>query len=750
MMTSDGESNDLASPPQWVWSAAFLAYVLAAGLGLALALPGTNASPFWPPTALALALLYRYGLRLWPIVLAGAFTINLLFMLRAGVPPLSALCASIGVGLGNMLEAALGIWLLRRYAGENFPFSSLRGLGAFVLFCAVLATAISASIGVTCSRWANLSGATDYGENWLAWWVGDASGALTMAPILMLLLRARWRIPDRPRMIEACGLFLALVLGTMIVFGLWLNHGEHRYPLVFFLLPLILWAVLRFQTAGAVNAVFLISLIAAMGSLQGGGPFARADVHQSLILLQLFITVLTGTTLGLGAVLAERSSLFARLAQANRELQQLAFNDPLTGLPNRLTLIDRVQQADRAARRDRTYAAILFLDLDRFKRINDSLGHAAGDELLKTMAVRLRASVREVDSVCRIGGDEFVVLLPDIEAAADAAIVATKIIETMQVPVHLGNLDLAVTTSIGIALIPDDGDDGGDLIRHADLAMYRAKQRGRNNFLFYTQEMNQTAVTRLESEHELRKALLERQFCLHYQPVVDLRTTQIVGVEALLRWQHPQRGLLSPQEFMPLAEETGLLVEIGAWALKEACCQIRQLQETGHQELTLSVNLSLRQMHDSKLPELIVRVLEETRLDSLMLNLEIDERVLHEDLFARLNATHDLSCTGITLTMESFGSAGSSASLLKRLPVSVVKIHRNLVSQLPDDAVAREMSKAMILMAHQLGLTVIAECVETAAQHDFLIANNCDYAQGFCFHPALAMPELSGLLSTST
>jgi diguanylate cyclase (GGDEF)-like protein len=561
------------------------------------------------------------------------------------------------------------------------------------------------------------------------------------------LLQAQWRVPTRPRLIEAGALLLALVLGTMTVFGLWLNPGEHRYPLVFFLLPIILWAVLRFQTAGAVNAVFLISLIAAVGSLSGGGPFARVDLHESLMLLQLFIIVLAVTTLGLGAVLAERSRLAQMLAQANRELHELAFNDPLTGLPNRLTLVDRLQQAERASRRDQKRAAVLFLDLDRFKRINDSLGHEAGDTLLRTMAMRLRESVREVDSVCRLGGDEFVVLLPDIDTAADAAIVANKIIQSLRMPVHLANLDLAVTSSIGIALIPDDGTDGDELIRHADLAMYRAKQRGRNNFLFYTEDMNQDAVSGLEREHELRQALRDRQFCLHYQPIVDLRDGAVTGIEALLRWQHPKRGLLLPREFMPLAEETGLLVEIGAWALGEAGAQISQLRDSGQETLKLSVNLSLRQLHDRSLPELIARALEETGLDGRWLTLEIDERMLQEDLLNRLDFLHDLGRIGISLTMDGLGAAGSSLSLLKRLPVTVVKIDQELVGHLHDDPAARDVSLAIIAMAHRRGLAVIAECVETAAQRDFLVENGCDYAQGYWFHPPLPLPGLSSLLA---
>ncbi|HTA65757.1 MAG TPA: EAL domain-containing protein [Xanthomonadaceae bacterium] len=746
-MASDREWIRNAVLPQWVWLAAFLAYVIAAALGLGLALPGTNASPFWPPTALTLALLYRHGLRFWPVVMAGALTINFLFMLRAGVLPLFALPASIGVGIGNTLEATIGIWLLRRFAGDRSPFRSLRGLGAFVLFCAALAPAVSASIGVTISRWANMSGTSDYGENWLTWWVGDASGALTMAPILMLTLHARWLIPTRPRLLEAGALFLALVLGTMTVFGLWLNHGEHRYPLVFFLLPIILWAVLRFQTAGAASAVFLISLIAAVGSLNGGGPFARENVHESLMLLQVFILVLAGTTLGLAAVLADRSRMASMLAQANRELHELAFNDPLTGLPNRLTLLDRLQQAERSSRRDNKRAAILFLDLDRFKRINDSLGHQAGDVLLRTTADRLRSAVREVDTVCRLGGDEFVVLLSGIDAATDAAIVADKIIQCLRAPMRLGQLDLAVTTSIGIALVPDDGTDSGELIRHADLAMYRAKQRGRNNFLFYAEEMNQDAVAGLERELELRQALVDRQFCLFYQPIVDLRDGKVIGIEALLRWQHPKFGLLLPREFIPQAEESGLLVEIGAWALKEAGAQIRRLRDGGQEMLKLSVNLSLRQLHDRNLPGLIARALEETGLDGRWLTLEIDERMLHQDLLARLNFLHDLGRIGISLTMDGLGSAGSSLNLLKRLPVSVVKIDQDLVSQLQHDPAARDISLAIIAMSHRRGLAVIAECVETPAQRDFLIENGCDFAQGFCFHPPLPLAELSALLT---
>jgi diguanylate cyclase (GGDEF)-like protein len=747
-MTSDGQTTRTTRSARRVWLAAFLAYVAAAALGLALAYPGTNASPFWPPTALALTLLYCYGLRLWPVILAGAVTINFLFMLRAGIAIAYAVPASVGVGIGNTLEAWVGVYLLRRIAGDQFPFDGLRGLVAF-FFAATAAPLVSATIGVTVSRWGSLGGMASYGQNWLTWWVGDTSGALTMAPILMLLVQARWHVSIRPRLPEASALFLVLVLGTVTAFDVLQQHSEHRYPLVFFLLPMILWAVLRFQTAGAATAVFLISTIAVIGSLNGGGPFARADVQEALILLQVFIIVLAGTTLSLGAVLTERSRLSTKLAQSNAELHALAFNDALTGLPNRRTLLDRLQQAERSARQRDKRAAVLFLDLDRFKRINDSLGHAVGDALLKTMARRLRAVLREDDLVCRLGGDEFVVLLLDIDAVTDAAAVAQKLIDAVHAPMRLANLDLAISTSIGIALIPDDGSDGDKLIRYADLAMYRAKERGRNNFQFYTDELNQIAVTRLEREHELRQALLDRQFRLHYQPIVDLRSGQVIGIEALLRWQHPKLGLLLPAEFIPLAEETGLIVDIGAWVLREACGQIKQMHDAGQRALRLCVNLSLRQLRDRKLPQLITRVLDETQLDALWLNLEITEQLLREDLLTELNFLRDLNRIGISLTVDNFGSAGSSLVLLKRLRVAVIKIDQKLVSSLLDDQVARDIAVAMIAMAHQLGLTVIAENVETQSQRNFLLANDCDYAQGFWIHPPMSLAELSGLFQSS-
>jgi diguanylate cyclase (GGDEF)-like protein len=735
-----------AALPAWAWLLALLTYVAAAELGLALAFEGTNASPFWPPTAVAIAMLYHFGLRLWPVVLAGAFIANLVFMLRAGVPPGFGLTASFGVACGNALEAWVAVLLLRRFAGHQFPFDRLRGLAVYCGLSAGVAPAISASIGVTSSRLVDLAGSTSFGENWLTWWVGDASGALSMGPILILLLHGHGNGHDRARRLESTLLALVVVGGSMVAFGIWPEQEGGRYPFMFLLLPMMLWAVLRFHAAGAASAVFTISVIAVVGTLAGGGPFVRADRHESLLLLQLFIIVLAVTSLGLGAVLSERSRLVARLAESNAELHAIAYNDALTGLPNRRTLIDRLHQVVIAGRRHHTHGAVLFVDLDKFKRINDSLGHAVGDALLKKVAERLRASVRESDSVCRLGGDEFVILLSEVDSAADVALVARKVSEQLQVPMRLGDMDLAITSSIGIALIPEDGSEGNELIRCADLAMYRAKERGRNNFQFYTAELNQSAVSRLELEHELRLALQQRQFLLHYQPIVTLADDRVIGIEALLRWRHPIRGLLLPADFIATAEETGLILDIGAWVLREACSQIKELQDAGQGALRLSVNLSPRQLNDRLLPELIATVLRETELDALWLNLEIDERLLREELLAELDFLHRFDRIGISLTVDNFGSAGSSLSLLKRLPVAIIKIDQKLVARLDDDQVARDITLAMIAMAHHLDLAVVAERVESEAQRDFLRANGCDYAQGYLFHRPQEWVEVQRLL----
>lgn len=744
-MTSDCERSRPLSPPGWLWPVAFLVYALAAAIGLALAFPGTNATPFWPPTAIALALLYRYGLRLWPVIWAGAFTINLLFMLRSGVAPLPAVAAGIGIGAGNSLEAWLAIYALRRVAGDQFPFDGLRGLIGFFL-AAALAPVICATIGVTCSRLAGMSGAVSYGQNWFTWWVGDTSSALTMAPILMIAVQAHWRMPKRARVLEAAALALVLVSGSMAAFGIAQTYGDYRYPMAFLLLPMIFWAVLRFQNAGAASAVFLISKIAVLSSIAEVGLFARTDVNESLVLLQVFIIVLAGTSLSLGTVLTERGRLIARLATSNAELNALAFNDPLTGLPNRRALLDRLQQAERSARRHRKRAALLFLDLDRFKRINDSLGHQVGDELLKTVALRLRHALRDEDTVCRLGGDEFVVLLGEIDAATDPGVVARKLIETLQEPMKLAEYDLGVSTSIGIALIPDDGADAKLLIRYADMAMYRAKERGRGNFQFYKEEMNLAAIARLEREHELHKALQDKQFCIFYEPIVDVRTAAIIGVEAQLHWRHPQRGLLAPEEFIPLAEETGLIVELGSWALQQACAEIGQLLDDGRQNLSLSISMSLRQLHDHNLAELIERSLGRTRIEALWLNLEITDRLLREDVLAELKFLNPLGRTAIALTVDDFGSTESAMRLLASLPVAAIKIDHKLVARLFDDPAARDIAVGVVRMARRFGVEVLGEHVATQQQRDFLAINGCKYAQGFWFHRPQPIAELATLL----
>jgi diguanylate cyclase (GGDEF)-like protein/PAS domain S-box-containing protein len=413
--------------------------------------------------------------------------------------------------------------------------------------------------------------------------------------------------------------------------------------------------------------------------------------------------------------------------QAESRAQHLADHDPLTGLPNRRLLEDRLTQALAASQRNSKQTAVMFVDLDRFKAINDSLGHAAGDKVLKEVAERLVAQLREVDTICRIGGDEFVVVLPEIKRAADAANVAAKILEAVAQPFTVDERELNFTSSIGISVFPDDGRDAESLIRNADAAMYHAKETGRANYQFFTEQMNLAASKRLALEADLRKAVLEGELRVWVQPVQEAASGRVASHEALLRWQHPARGLIEPAEFLALAEDTGLIQRMGEWLLAEACRWTAALPAEGG--VPVSVNLSARQFHDPKLAETVARALKETGLAPRLLELEVAESAIMHNVDAALAALRRLRELGVAVAIDGFGAAYSSLVGLHQLPVGKLKIDRALVAQ------AAGQGKAVIAgiagLAHALELKVTAVGVETEAQREALKASGCDYLQGF-------------------
>ena len=434
--------------------------------------------------------------------------------------------------------------------------------------------------------------------------------------------------------------------------------------------------------------------------------------------------------------------------QAQERLQFLAHHDVLTGLPNRSLFLDRLNQALAYARWHNRLVAVLFLDVDRFKNINDTLGHDVGDKLLQAIVQRLTGCLRERDTVARFGGDEFVMVLSDIAASSDVGELAKRILDAMQPAFVVNDITLHATASIGISLFPGDGEEAGSLLSKADTAMYRAKDTGRNNFQFYSSEMSARAFERLAMENNLRLALERNEFVLHYQPQVDARDGRMIGLEALLRWQHPDLGLVPPLEFIPLLEETGLIIPVGEWVLRTACEQLAAWRREGHSHLRVAVNLSSKQFNNSDLLRIVNEILMDNRLRPDLLELEITESVLMRQDTSTTATFEGLSEMGVRFGLDDFGTGYSSLSYLRRFPIQTLKIDRSFVRDIPADAEDAAITHAIIVMGQSLNLTLIAEGVETKAQADFLQSLGCHFMQGYFFGRPMAAAEFTRVLTS--
>ena len=428
------------------------------------------------------------------------------------------------------------------------------------------------------------------------------------------------------------------------------------------------------------------------------------------------------------------SDISERKASEQR-IHRLAYYDALTHLPNRTLFQDRLHSALQHAERHNEWVVLMFLDLDRFKPINDSLGHAAGDRMLKDVAVRLSACVDGDDTVARMGGDEFTLLLQPRatrEGALNRAIhVAEQILSSLARPFVLEGREFFVTASIGIALAPQDGDELSQLMKNADTAMYHAKERGKNNFQFYQADMNASALERLELESDLRHAQEQGQFVLHYQPQFSGDGRRLTGVEALLRWKHPSRGLVPPDEFIPVLEELGLVVQVGEWVLEEACRQLRAWHEDKIRIPKISVNLSARQFAEGDLTSRIAAILSRTGVAPACLEVELTESILMRDVSSAMQTLNELKRLGLCIAVDDFGTGYSSLNYLKQFPIDVLKIDRSFVDGLPDGEQDAQIARAIIAMAHSLNMMVIAEGVESHAQLEFLREHGCDEVQGY-------------------
>ena len=427
-----------------------------------------------------------------------------------------------------------------------------------------------------------------------------------------------------------------------------------------------------------------------------------------------------------------------------------AQHDLVTNLPNRLLLNDRISQSIALAHRQKRPLAVLFLDLDRFKYINDSLGHAAGDKILQSVSKRLLAGVRGSDTVSRQGGDEFIVLLSEISHPEAAATSAKKILLAISAPHSIGGQDLHIEGSIGISVYPEDGEDAEALIKNADTAMYHAKESGRNNFQFFKAEMNLKAAERQFLDGNLRRALEREEFLLHYQPKVNLDTGEITGVEALIRWQQPGRGLVPPAQFVPIAEDSGLILPIGRWVLREACRQARSWQDAGLPRLPIAVNVSAVEFRDKGFVEGVRTTLSETGLEGRYLELEVTEGVLMDDAESTASVLRELKMMGVHLAVDDFGTGYSSLSYLRQFPIDVLKIDRSFINQITADPDDSAIVNAIINMGKSLKHLVVAEGIETQLQRAYLQTQSCAEGQGYLFSRPLAATQFAQLLQSGT
>ncbi|MBT8123149.1 MAG: EAL domain-containing protein [Gammaproteobacteria bacterium] len=837
-------------------------YVLSARLGLQLAVVQSNVTAVWPPSGIALAALLVFGLRLWPAIAAGAFITN--FM--SGLP----LDAAIVIAAGNTLAAVIGAQLVTKLAGTENPLDTAYGLLTLLIGGGLVATLISATIGTTTLLESGLVSRPDFSGVWLTWWLGDTVGILILTPLLLTWKKLPVMQWSARRTVEAILLLACTLLVSQLVFGRTSPLGINHYPLAFLPLTTLIWAAMRFGNHGTTAVLCLFAASAIWGTIGGSGPFVRADVNESLLLLQAFMGVNAITSLLLATSLNERQLVQLQLDQHHldrnsslnqiletslneiymfdrdtlrflngnqgardnlgytmEELQQLTANDikplipekkfremiapllagteqhlkfetthqrkdgtqypvevnlqltrpgsdqvfvaiilditerhasrqkldhmanhdALTGLPNRFLFSDRLTHALQHCERNRHPLALMFLDLDGFKVINDSLGHPTGDSLLQQVAQRLQVAARKCDTVARLGGDEFTIILEDLDDLNSIPEIAQRILISFEEPFEVSGRKMFLGASIGISTYPQDGHDVTALMKYADVAMFQAKKDGGNKYQFYLADMTVAANQRLALETDIRHALENDGFSVHYQPQVCLENGRIVGMEALVRWQHPQHGSLPPTMFIPVAEETGLIEPLGEWVMRTACQQAKKWHDTLGINITISVNVSGHQINDRLVPA-VRAVLADTGLDPRYLELEITESCIMDHTSGSINHLNRLRSLGVQLAIDDFGTGYSSMSYLKRLPVDKLKIDRSFVMDVPQDSNDMEIIKAILALAHALKMTVIAEGVETTEQCAFLAEHGCDVMQGYLFSRPCPAEEVELLLTS--
>ena len=693
---------------------------------------GMNVEIIRPNTGFALGVLLLAGKKYWPAIFVGSF----ISRLALGYSVVGSILIALGVALG----AFFGTWLLTRNRKFDPSIPSLNDYLRLLFLAGVISISISAISGTFALVDKGVESIQTFRSLMMEWWMGDTLGIILITPLLLV-----WRQPprhwlQRQYLFEAILFFILSFLVGQAVFLGWFHDSLGAVARGYWMFMFVVWGAARLGSQSVVLVLFLTTIQALSGAATGRGFFGT-DIAQTQ-LSNFWFYMINLSLVGMG--LASTVNSFKK---SEEMIWKQANFDSLTGLPNRHMFRNRMEEELKRAHCASLSFALLFIDIDRFKDVNDTLGHHMGDKMLKEVAHRIGACVRVTDMVARLGGDEFTIIISDTADTGSIERVAQNILQILVEPFQLEDEITYVSASIGITLYPNDATEIDDLLKNADQAMYLAKDKGRNRFSYFTHSMQEAAQARLKLINDLRGALAANQFRVHFQPIVSMSTGHIHKAEALIRWQHPERGLVSPMEFIPLAEETGLIFEIGDWVFHESARWVKHWRDLYNTEFQVSVNKSPIQFYkDGDDHSAWLNHLHSLGLPGQSLVIEITEGLLLHSEAPITGALLTFRDAGIQVAIDDFGTGYSSLSYLKKFDIDYLKIDKSFISNLATGSSDMALSEAIIVMAHKLGFKVIAEGVETEAQRDLLTAAGCDYAQGYLYSKPVPPEEFEVLL----
>jgi len=700
-------------------AAIVIAYFVAARLSLALAIPPGYATAVWPPSGIALAAALLLGGRIWPALWIGAALANLFVE--------SSFFSAVAIASGNTLEALAGAALIRRHAGDPARFERAEEVLKFIAVCG-LASAIAASAALIPLVAGHPVSLKDVVHNWWTWWQGDLSGMIVVAPLIL-----SWSAPvadswSAQKKVEWV-VFALLLLVTAALITVDEASAFAPFSLTFVALPFILWAALRFSQREVSTAIAVACAVAVWYRLEHRDLFTTV-LNDWLLMLLTFNSMVVITGLALVAVVHERTKVVDALRKRHDQLESFTHYDPLTGLPNGTLFRHQLAQLLSVAAENGRKVAIALMDVERFKTINDTFGRQGGDELLKQISNRLAQDISGSSIAARANADCFALAFHGVEdESAVAKMVNERIARWFGAPYHLRDNELRLSARIGLSLFPEDGEDADMLYMHAESALKKAKGVG-ERFVFYTQKMSERVAEKLSLENKLRRAVERGEFVLHYQPKVDMRSRRLTGLEALMRWRSPELGLVSPMQFIPVLEETGLILEVGRWAIRRAVHDQRLWAAEGARVPRIAVNVSSIQLRHRDFVEQVQEAIGST-VGAPLIDLEITETYIMEDIEANIDKLRKIRSLGIGIAIDDFGTGYSSLAYLTKLPANILKIDRSFIARMLDDDDVMALVQTILSLANSLKLTVVAEGVESEEQADVLELLGCNEMQGY-------------------